>query len=140
MARASSTDVFRTFRFALFLPNYGRVVGCSMVYSDPFTGNLWIERAHQGHEPSLREHLRGEKTVEVWLFQHLAAGGLARRISVTWDDLRWLPFDLDATASSVALERLVLVSPYYEGPVDVAADDLPYALHAIVSPKAGVNR
>ena len=133
----SGDHLFRSFRFALYLPKVERVVGCSAVFCDPFSGNMWVERAHQSDQPTLAQLFEVEERVEVWLFEVLAAkDGRARRIAVTWDlPVRWLPFDLDAKASEPAIERVVLLNPKYGDPVDVSYADLPPYIRPVVDPR-----
>lgn len=130
MARSIAQDIFRAFRFALYLPKGQRLAGCSSIYTDPFSGNVWIERAHQGTELTLRELFTDEEEVEVWLFQALHGSG--RRITMRWTDTRWMPLDLDASASRPAMERLALLQPSYALPLEFACDDLPAYIRPVV--------
>jgi hypothetical protein len=100
-----------------------------------FTGDVWVERAHVAGEATLREQLEGEATAEVWLFTSLSASsaGYARCVEVGWSALRWLPFNLDASESVVALERVCLTGVLYTPPVDFTLADAPAHVKSIIS-------
>lgn len=110
---------YTAFRFFVQLEN-GESLGLSVISSEPFGGGLWLGRGHMSNEPTLMERLRGQKTLRIWMVQRQAdRDSTCRKIEVTWSSMRWLPFDLNATDSSVAMEWLVLEDADYTTPVDV---------------------
>jgi hypothetical protein len=117
---------YRAFRFGLYLPGKDKFIGCSAIHTDPFTGELWVTRAHLRDEPTLEESLSAVKVAQVYFFDRTEDGiASARMINVTWTKHRWVPIDLDAADSNVALERLVLTGTTYSAVKDVAKEDVP---------------
>ena len=116
--------IYKSFRFGFYLPEKDKFIGANSVHTDPFTGDLWVVRAHIKGEPTLAEHFSEISKGQVFLFEQ-GVNNDARRIGVKWEGQRWSPLDLDATENSVAVERLVLTGATY-GPVDdIEAKDVP---------------
>jgi hypothetical protein len=116
--------VYKSFRFGFYLPEKDQFVGSSSIHTDPFTGDLWVVRAHIKNEPTLVQHFSETLIGQVFFFER-GMDGDARRIGVKWTGHRWSPIDADATENLVAMERLVLTGVTY-GPVDdIEAKDVP---------------
>ena len=117
-------QIYTTYRFGFYIPSKDCFIGATAIHTDPFSGDLWVVRAHIKGEPSLVEHLSEVSLAQVFLFERGTEGD-ARRIGVKWTGCRWSPIDLDATKSEYASERLVLTGVTY-GPVeDIKREDVP---------------
>lgn len=128
-------EIFMAFRFAVYIPDRTEVIGASMVYTDPFTGSLWISRAHRTNERTLGQVFAEINQCEVWMFTRgvWAKGeapkqARARKIKVTWPSMRWVPFNLNATEGEAALEHVCLENAQYFAVEDVLASDFPLAM------------
>lgn len=130
-----------SFRFAVLIPEQPEVVGASMVYSDPFTGALWIGRAHRQGERTLGQIFAETNKCEVWMFTRgvWAKGeppqdARARKIKVYWGNMRWVPFNLDASKGDAALEYVCLEGATYQSVEEVAASDFPLVMTKALAP------
>ncbi len=119
-------EVFSRFRFAVVIPTVG-TLGVTSIYSDVFSPTLWIKRAHSTGRKTLFEQLNAVKAADVWMLTH-GMTGPARRVSVSWENVRWIPFDLDATEGSVALETVELQGVVYSIPEELDCVDFPRGL------------
>jgi len=135
------SEPFMSFRFAVYLPETDEVIGATMVYSDPFTGGLWIGKAHVEGERTLGHKLAEIKKCEVWMFPRgiwlddKKSDTHGRKIRVYWGSMRWVPFDLDATKSEAALEYVCLEGAQYQIVEDVHATEFPLPIVKAFSPK-----
>ena len=126
-------EIFMSFRFAVYLPDRAISVGATRVYTDPFTGALWIGSAHKTYDKTLAQLFGETKACEILMFTRGAwtqerdkpKNVRVRKIKVTWDTMRWVPFDLDATNAEVALDYVCLEGATYHGVEDVDAETLP---------------
>jgi hypothetical protein len=128
-------EIFMAFRFAVSIPDKVDVIGASSVFTDPFTGSLWIGRAHRADERTLGQIFSEVNHCEIWMFTRgvWAPGetpkeARARKIKVTWPKMRWVPFNLDAAQASAALEYVCLEDATYQAVENVTAADFPLAM------------
>jgi hypothetical protein len=125
MARAFVSDVYAGYRFILRLPQRDEWFGARAVFNDVFTGDLWVGAAHKANEKTLAEYFVECGEVEVWMFQPHSAGGVARCISATYEDLFHQPLDLDATRAEVAMEWVRLNKTRMGKCKDIPHDEWP---------------
>lgn len=130
-----------SFRFCVVVPNSDGMVGVSSVYTDPFTGSLWIGAGHIEGRRTLGQVFAEANKCEVWMFPRGAftdnPDTRARKFDVSWPKMRWVPFDLDATKNEVAMEYVCLEGAVYHGCVDVPANELPLTITKMLGPKKG---
>ena len=133
--RERKAELYTTFRFVITLPDRGDdILRAMSVYCDPFTDELWIGRAHIAGERTLAQLLCEERLLEIWMLPR--GPGLSRLIGVSFDGLRALPLNLDASADEVALEWVVLKSAKWSPPSDVETPEC-FKVPAITKTKAG---
>jgi hypothetical protein len=128
MPRVRPTYLYHCYRFFVALPVGKRKLGLSNVFVDPMTAAFWLGRAHQEEEDgflSLKEALDGEEgEIQVWMFSGYG-GETCRLLTVHYDSFVWIPLDLDATRSEVAMEWIRMDRPVIRGPVDYKTSELP---------------
>lgn len=129
MARALAAHFFRRFRFAAMWEDKEGMhdFALRVVESDPFNGEIHLHRAIQDGEKMIPDFLPPVGQLSVWLLDpHLDKG---KRITVTYDGIRSIPFALDAMNNDgVAVERVVLMRVKYQGSQDVEREKLPPSL------------
>lgn len=137
----SDRDVFMSFRFCVLIPNGDNSIGVSSVYTDPFTGALWIGSAHMEGRRTLGQVFAETKKCEVWMFPRGVFVGKpdvsARKIDVSWSTMRWVPFNLDATKGEIAMEYVCLEGATYTSCADVPASEFPLVISKTFSPTVG---
>lgn len=112
-----------SFRFGFYLPEVQKHIGLSSIYSDPFSDNLWLAKAHWEDHDTLRTILKDVSKGQILFFDR-GMGEVARSIEVEWKSTRWAPADLDAAMNTVAIERLILVDTFYGEETLVTVVDL----------------
>lgn len=135
MARTFPFEVYTKFRFYLQAARKPVEFGAQHVSVDPFTMDLWIGSAHKVGVPSLCMILSEETEIKIWLMPYAKGQGPCRLLRVKFDGFDYLPIDLDARESRVALEWVRLKNAQYMAPVDVNFDNLPPEIAAEVDPR-----
>ena len=107
--------IYKSFRFGFYIPEKGEFIGASAIHSDPFTGDLWIVKAHVKGEPTLATSLADVSSANIFLFEQGAGGG-ARKLNACWSGARWSPLDMDATENKPALDRMILTAQQKTSP------------------------
>lgn len=108
-------EAYRSYRFSLEVENGDAVepatakYGLIRVWSDPFAlDRVWLGAAHAAGRAALYELLLARDNVRIVF--HDREHHRRRVIVVAYERAVSLPFDLDATLDSVALEWVVLLS------------------------------
>ena len=135
MARQFMSEIYTRFRFYLQTERKNLEFGCQSCFTDPFTGDLWIGAAHQHKKPSLSMLVSEENEIRVWLLAHAGEQGPCRLLRVKFDGFDYLPLDLDARESKVAMEWVRLKNCTYMAPTDVSFENLPAEVAAEVDPR-----
>lgn len=137
MARMAPT-VFCRYRFLLCTFHRKEWFGASVVFNDPFDESLWIGVAHKLNEKTIMQLLVEETCIEVWLGAPHHGRGPARRMRVTFPGdsaVKWLPLDLNAASSEVAMEYVRITPICQESPEDVPFDECPLKVKRLMDPR-----
>ena len=132
--------LFSAYRFVVRFPVTDTLVAVHSIFQDPFTGSLWMGRAHAESEPTLMQQLVEAVHLEVWLLPRHGAGGACRCLPVTCvGKPQWFPLDLDSGRCDVAMEWLCWSDCQVGGvgdPVrDVPAAVLPPSIRRAIDPR-----
>lgn len=118
-------------RFAVYVRC--RAVMAHTIYTDPFTGTLWIGRAHQRERNMLAVDIGPCDKIEVWLLSR-GTSLSSRMLSYKFDGTMEVPTDLDASMDDVAMEWLGLKNAVFVEKQDFLFDRMPSELKALIRP------
>jgi hypothetical protein len=93
-----------------------REIGISKIES--VERGIIVTRCHEAFEQTLMDYLTGAPSLEVRLF---STAGHYRTFSMSMAGakLEWMPFDLDASSSNIALDRVLITGIRYGGYADI---------------------
>lgn len=109
MITMTTPEFIKCFLFHLVIGD--QKVSAASCITDPFSGTLWLARAHSKSRPTWSELLTDIFSIVVTMNDRDASP--ARSIEVEFDSLDWRPIHMDASKDDLAMDWVGLVGARY---------------------------
>ena len=131
-----SIEFYQAFRFVVEVPEKGQVIGVSSAFGDPFTNSFWVGRGHEVDRESLSQIFSEATKANIYLFTRCNDDKApTRRIGVRFSKMDWYPIDLNAAASAVAIDWIILRDAQYGPCEDLKMENVPGIVRNEVDPR-----